>query len=265
MKSKTLLVAAIFSVLLSHSAESQVAIDSLILNGKKQIKESVDSWNIQRLISSRGFFERLVGDTTYPWLIHYYIAYADMRIHIYYFSQNDKGNAEKFVDDGIKHLEKSIELKSDFAEGYALLGSLLGNKIALNPMLGMNLGMKSSANIKKAFDLDPENPRISLIAGESAYYTPKMFGGGKDKAMEHIEKAIAYFKTYKPKAPVMPTWGEDEAYTYSGLIQSDLGELDAAKKSFQHALEINPDNLWVKLNLLPSLEKKIKESDAGEK
>lgn len=233
--------------------------ESFILRGKELIQKAEDSWNLPQMLGARAFFERLLNDPTYPWLVHYYIGFVDMRLFSYYFSREDKDKAKEFVDDGVLHLEKAIELKDDFAEGYALLSSLLGNKIALNPLLGMTLGMKSGSLLNKAFDLAPENPRISLIAGQSAYYTPKMFGGGKEKALRHIQKAIGCYQTFKVEKSIYPTWGYEEAYTYLGLIHMDQENLSEAKKNFEKALEINPNYSWVKYELMGKLEEKMAE------
>jgi len=264
MKRPLLLLLIIFICTGPIYGQSPAAIDSLILQGKEQIQKALDAWDLQQMLAARAHFERLLNDPTYPWLIHYYIGYTDLRIVNYCFSKNDKEMAKKFVDDGIEYLKKAIELKGDFAEGYALLSSLYGNKIGLNPLLGITLGPKSGRMRKKALQLAPENPRVHLIAGQSAYYTPRMWGGGKEKALKHIQKAIQCFNTFKVEKPILPTWGHEEAYAYLGLIQMDLGDFPEARKSFQKALEINPNYGWVKHVLLKKLEEKEgEEGDDG--
>ncbi|RKY76431.1 hypothetical protein DRQ00_08750 [candidate division KSB1 bacterium] len=238
-------------------AQNLPAIDSLIIQGKEQIQQAVNTWNGQKMLAARAFFERLLNDPTYPWLIHYYIGYADRGIVNFYFSQKNKKKAKEFVNDGIQHLKKSVELKDDFGESYALLSSLYGTKIGLSPLLGITLGPKSGRMQQRAFELAPENPRVSLIAGESAYYTPKMWGGGKEKALKHLQKAIEYFQTFKSEKPILPTWGHEEAYAYLGLIQMERKNFAEAKNSFEKALEINPNYGWVKFVLMKELEKKM--------
>ena len=244
-----------------NHAQSLSDIDSLILQGKDHIQKAVDSQDVQQMLAARAFFKQLVNNPTYPWLIHYYIGYADKRIVNFYLSEKNKGKAKEFVNEGIWHLEKTIELKEDFAEGYALLSSLIGHKIGLSPLRGITLGPKSGRMLKKAFELAPENPRVSLIAGQSAYYVPKMLGGGKENALRQIQKAIEYFQTFKPEKPIFPTWGFEETYTYLGLIQMDRGNFAEAKQSFKKALEINPNCGRVKFVLMKELEEKITKQD----
>jgi len=246
-------------LILGPLAYAQSSVDSLIIQGKGQIQSAVDGWDLQGMQAARGFFERLANDPTYPWLAHYYIRYVDMRIVTYYFSKEEKAKALEYVNDGIKHLKRSIELKGNFAESYSLLSSLYGNKIGIKPLLGMILGPKSGAAQKKAFELDPQNPRSHLIAGEGAYYTPKLFGGGKGKALKYLHQAAEYFATYQPEGKIYPSWGYEEAYAYLGLIQMDKGNFEQARENFQKALEINPNYGWVKFYLMKELEKKASE------
>ncbi len=253
---KKLLFVVGMILVISSLAHAQSHVDSLIIQGKEQIQSAVDGWDLQKMIAARGFFERLLNDPTYLWLAHYYIGYADMRIVTYYFSKEDKDRALEWVNDGIKHLKKSIELKGDFAEPYSLLSSLYGNKIGIKPLLGMILGPKSGGAQKKAFELAPQNPRSHLIAGESAYYTPKLFGGGKEKALKYLHQAAEYFITYQPKGEIYPSWGYEETYAYLGLIQMDKGNFDLARENFQKALQINLHYGWVKFYLMKELEKK---------
>jgi tetratricopeptide (TPR) repeat protein len=238
-------------------AQSPTVIDSLIIKGKEQIQNSLDTWNLQQMLAARAFFERMAGDTTYSWLIHYYLGYADSRLFNYYFSEDDKEKAKEYINDGLQHLETSIALKEDFAEIYALLGSLLGKKIGLNPLLGITLGSKSGHLLEKACTRAPTNPRVLLIAGQSSYYTPKMFGGGKEKAMKQFQNAIRCFETFKPESPVYPDWGHEEAYAFLGMAQMEQDRLTEAKRSFEKALSINPNYGWVRYQLLKDLNNKM--------
>ena len=90
-----------------------------------------------------------------------------------------------------------------------------------------------------------------------------MFGGGKDKALEHIQDAIVYFESFEPDMPILPTWGYDEAYTFLGMIHMDQEDFVEAKKSFEKALEINPNNAWIQFDLMPKLVEKMEKLEKG--
>jgi tetratricopeptide (TPR) repeat protein len=248
-------------LLLYQTAWGQVS-DSLIIHGKKILQQGFNSWSESELHASRMYFERMLASSNSDssWLIHYYIGLSDWRLVAFYMGKQNKEKALQFLDEGIDHLQQCLELNGQFPEAHSLLSSLYGNKIGIKPMLAVALGTKSGIHFNKAISLDPTNPRSNLIAGQSAYFTPKLFGGGKDKAKSHIEKAIALFDSFKVANPVLPDWGHDEAFAWLGLIQADQGNFENAEKNYNNALAKNPNYGWVSRVLLPNLQKKRAES-----
>ena len=67
-------------------------------------------------------------------------------------------------------------------------------------------GVQASKDIEDGLKLNPDNPRLYYLRGESIFNTPVAFGGGKEKAKPVFEKALALFKVDKPK-PLYPNWG----------------------------------------------------------
>jgi hypothetical protein len=67
-------------------------------------------------------------------------------------------------------------------------------------------GMQASKDLEEGLKLNPDNPRLYYLKGESLFGTPVAFGGGKEKAKPFFEKAVALFKVDKPK-PLYPNWG----------------------------------------------------------
>jgi tetratricopeptide (TPR) repeat protein len=240
-------------------SQTNTTVDSFIIIGKQKISQAQNTWQETDFITARAYFERLLPDPTYPWLVHYYIALVDYRLFAFYNSQKNKEKVKNYIEDGIEQLNASVKLKDDFADGYSLLSSLYGNKIGTNPLLGMTLGPKSGAAMAKAMRLEPKNPRNNLIAGLSAYYTPVMFGGGKDKAERNFKQAIINFDSTKVENAILPDWGHDEVYAWLGQLLMDKNDYTAAQANFEKALQINPNYGWVKYNLLPTLQKKIEE------
>ena len=108
-----------------------------------------------------------------------------------------------------------------------------------NPLSGMTLGPKSSGLVDRAMELDPKNPRVWLIRGMSAMFTPKMFGGGTDKAERDLRKAIELFDAERPVAPA-PSWGRADAYVWLGQALQKDEKHDEARAAYQKALAIQP-------------------------
>lgn len=244
----------------ASTASAQINDTTAITAGRSQIEAAVKTWQLDALMASRAYFERLEGQTALDAWVLYYLAYAENCIVSFYFSQENMEDAKPFVHMAIAHLETSLKIKPACADAQALLSSLLGSKIAFNPMSGMTLGPKAGRLISEAFTLAPENPRVSLIAGQSAYYTPKFFGGGKEKALKHFQEALEKYENERPSNVLAPRWGRVDAYIYCGMAHMDLKEYDEARVAFNQALTLQPDHAWVTMALLPELEKRMAEA-----
>jgi tetratricopeptide (TPR) repeat protein len=109
--------------------------------------------------------------------------------------------------------------------------------------------------ISKAKELAPENPRVALIDAISTYNTPSLFGGGKDKGLEKMKKAAELFERWKESDSLQPSWGKEEVHAWIGIAYLERKETILARKSFEKALEINPNYGWVKYGLLPKITK----------
>ncbi len=229
--------------------------DSLLLHSKHSLNEAIDAWNEGAMLSARAQFERLLKIDPASFLCRYYIAYANYRLASFYHAQQDNDKFDKVVDDAIDHLQKALDLNSEFADGYALLSSMYGEKIAVSPIKSVYYGPKAGTAMSKALEIEPNNPRAYLMNGISKYYTPKLFGGGTENAMEALQKAAQCFKTYKSKSELYPDWGERETYAWLGIITKDNGDLLQARKYYEQALAIDSDYGWIIYHLLPQLEK----------
>jgi len=61
------------------------------------------------------------------------------------------------------------------------------------------MGRKSANYIDLSIKANPENPRPYLIRAMGIYYTPKAFGGGAEKAVPYLEKALEKYEAFKPE------------------------------------------------------------------
>ena len=184
-------------------AFSQISTDKFILAGKKQLAEATDNWNEANIIKARSIFERLLAQKKEESLAHYYTGLADYRLASRYFISQD-ARAGQYLDDGIKNLEQAIKKNKKFADAHALLATLYGQKISLNPSLAMSLGQQSFVSFENAKRLQPNNPRVLLLQATSVYYTPEQFGGSKIKAMRQMQVAIEQFGQEKGTDPLLP-------------------------------------------------------------
>ena len=89
-----------------------------------------------------------------------------------------------------------------------LRANLANARIAVSPSFRwMKYGSRIDKALNVARKLNPENPRVALLDGQSIFYTPEMFGGGKAKSKPVLEKSIQQFAKFKPASIIHPNWG----------------------------------------------------------
>ena len=208
------------------------------------IETAVRHGSLSGLDSARTLIERVMtAFPTDPLLLHY-DGYALYRKSTVTMGRDSAADTGPFLEKAREQLDKSAK-KLALPETFALQSSVMGQIIARsrNPLTGMTLGMKSSDAMSRAVEAGPRNPRVWLLKGIGAIFTPSMWGGGLDKAVEHLQKSVAYFESDKPQKP-MPAWGNAEAWVWLGQVYAKQGKADAAEAAYQRAVKLEPDNGW---------------------
>lgn len=163
---------------------------------------------------------------------------------------SDSEYAKSLLEEAESFLERSVVIQP-MAESHALLGASLGMRIG-GPLSAIRLGRRSRAEFGRARSLGPENPRVRLLEGISAFHSPSILGGGHDAALEHFLAAIELFADDAPEPP-LPAWGHAEAHAWLGQTYAALGRPDEARTAYERALSLEPGYLWVLEVLLPAL------------
>lgn len=241
-------------VALSAPSHAQSALD-VIDQGRTALQQGVDASDPGALRRARATFLRVTGDRQYGYLAHYYVALAASRL-----ANLSEDDAITHVDDAIGHLETVVELRPNWAEGHALLASVYGRKAGLRPMAGMVLGPRTSAAMARAQELAPNNPRVVFLDASSKYFRPRMWGGSKSEGLEGFRRAAALFARAPRPARDEPSWGHDEALTWLGIALAREGSLADARQALGQALRVNPNNTWVRDQLMPQVEARIAEA-----
>ncbi len=154
----------------------------------------------------------------------------------------------------IKHAEKLIESGKYQSEAYALQGAFYAFKIGLKPITGVIWGPKSLRSINKAMELDASNPRAWLEKANSLYYMPEAFGGSKENAILHYEKAV---NIYEQQGKTSNNWMYLNTLTTLAQSYENVGKHKKAKEIYKKILSIEPRFDWVKNELYPNLLAKI--------
>jgi tetratricopeptide (TPR) repeat protein len=149
----------------------------------------------------------------------------------------DKAGAERAAKTGISAAVRAVALKPDNAEYFRVLGTLYGQVIPANVLLGIGYGKKAEDAIAKAIALDGKSAQAYLARGIGNYYKPEMFGGGPEPAMQDLRHAIEL----NPKCA--------EAHLWLGLALRKTHHNAEAREAFTKSLQLNPERVWTKQQL----------------
>ncbi len=148
---------------------------------------------------------------------------------------NDKVGSQKAAEQGASEVEKAIALNPNNADYYRVLGTVCGQVIPANPIMGaLTYGRRAKDALDKAIEMDPKSPRAFLAHGVGYYYLPTNFGGGPENAMRDFRQALAL----DPKSA--------EAYLWIGIAQRKLKKNTEAREAFMKSLQLDPGRIWTK-------------------
>jgi tetratricopeptide (TPR) repeat protein len=239
----------------THEHDQEPGFIQALNEARAELQAGINRWEAEALEKARDLFLGLLVKQKQPGpYLYYYVALADFRLATFHLSSGAPAEAERFVTEGEQYLEKAMEADAGFGEAFSLYGFLLSLEIALHPDRAMTLGFKSMASLDQGIEKDPSNPRTHLIKGMYLPYVPKEYGGGMDKALPYLEKAISLFEGEEAADPVKPSWGHDEVCLYLGMAYKAQGDTEKAKEWLKKALALNP-GLGRAKDLLASLEK----------
>lgn len=159
------------------------------------------------------------------------------------YELRDKAASERAATAGVKDAEKAIAINGKGADYYRVMGTLCGQVIPANPIMGaLSYGKRAKESLDTALQMDPKSAKAYVAHGVGFYYLPPSFGGGPDNAIKDYQKAIAL----DPK--------NAEAYLWLGVAYARGKLVKEAREAFTKSLQLDPDRLWTKeqLNKLPA-------------
>ena len=199
---KILSILALLSVAIFAEAQNPKYIAAMEKN-IAALDTTRDGAKLQNLANN---FERIASDEKSEWLPNYYTAYCYVNM-----TYSTKGNEiDTFCDRAEKFIKVADSISPNNSEIYTLKAQIASARISVNPMSrGQKYGMESGELREKAKELDKTNPRPYYLEGTAYFYTPPMFGGGKDKAKPVFQKALEMYETFKPASTIAPNWGKN--------------------------------------------------------
>jgi hypothetical protein len=158
------------------------------------------------------------------WAASYYAALSKILIN---YDEKDGAKKDAYLDDAEDMLNTATTLsdknnKLQQSEIYALKAMLANARIGVAPQKRyQKYGKIFEDNLELAKANNENNPRVYFLKGTSVFYTPKMFGGGKKKAVTYFEKAAPLFASEKKDDINAPFWGEEVNKSYIEQCKGD--------------------------------------------
>lgn len=215
-------------------------VDSL----SRQLDRAVAAGDVNALRAGVALADKLLQAFPSHGLLQHYRGYASYRMSTLLPEQGDPAGAAQHAEQAMTWLGRSVATQP-LAESHAIMASLIGQAIGAGKLDGMAGGQAIAQAEGAAMALGPNNPRVLLLQGISAWFTPAEYGGGHAEGRALVQRAIAAFASDRP-APGMPTWGHAEAHTWLGIMALEAGDKAGARTALRRALEIDPAYDWAK-------------------
>ncbi|MFZ1528500.1 MAG: hypothetical protein WAT19_07115 [Ferruginibacter sp.] len=161
--------------------------------------------NPANLLSLANSFERIANAEKQQWLPYYYAALLQVN---HGFMSGDMSGMDPVADKAEVLLNKADSLSPANSEISVVKAMIATARMVVNPMQRyMEFGPVIDAQLEKAKQLDPTNPRPYYYKAENLKNTPEQFGGGCATALPELQKAKERFDLFKPASELHPNWG----------------------------------------------------------
>ena len=145
------------------------------------------------------------------------------------YASSDARGVKRAAQAGVDAAERAVRADPNSSEAHRLLGDLMAQLIPHVFAGGMRFGARSTRELERALELEPRNAEAHVARAISYFMTPSMFGGDKQKALEHLGKAIELDAA------------NDTAYLWMAQIHAELKQKELAAAEINAALRINPN------------------------
>jgi hypothetical protein len=200
------IIIVLFGVLLFFNSGAQTLLDSAVYNKGLHMIESAKTF--QDFEAAGNYFDVLTYRKKDEWLAPLYSALSFI---LACFREPDTKLKDALCDKAQIYIDTSRMRHPDISELASMQAFLYQARIDVSPMeRGLEYSLKADSEIKKAEAANPGDPRAYFLYAMNVYYTPKIFGGGPEKALPLFEKAAEKFNEFVPRMSFMPHWGKQQ-------------------------------------------------------
>ncbi len=157
-------------------------------------------------------FQRIGDAEKTQWLPYYYAALANVNMGFGLSGGQFGQNGDKIdplADKAEQLINKAEELSPNNSEIYVLKNMIATLRLMVDPQArAMKYWGAATEALATAKKLNPENPRVYYLEGQSKLYTPEQYGGSKTEGIRLLELALQKFNAFKPESSIHPNWGK---------------------------------------------------------
>jgi hypothetical protein len=220
--------------------------------------------DLKELAELRTQASEISNDSRFGYLADYWSGFASWRMVL-----NGAGtklsadDAKACVAHAVSDFESSIRKKGDFADAWASAAAGHGLLAAYNRADATVLKQEVEIfqkDIKRALELEPDNPRALWVQAIPYLVLPAERGGNIDHAIELYRKMLENSRPPEPRSP-LPDWGRPEALMSlaNANIMKTSPDVDQAAVEAQEALRLQPEWHYVRDILIPQIDAKRKQ------
>lgn len=174
----------------------------------------------------------------------------------YLLGRDEKDAAKPEIEIFEGEIEKLASFPEYRAETEAFRVALLGFRMGLNPTRAVTLGPKALKQLETAMAAGKNSAVTWIEKANSEAHMPAFAGGSKEKAAASFREALRLFET--GTGPSKCSWRYLNTMVLLGQLLERMEDFRGAREAYMKALKREPDFQWVRDELLPAVEKKLK-------
>jgi tetratricopeptide (TPR) repeat protein len=174
----------------------------------------------------------------------------------YLLGGEDKDAARSQIETFTGEIEKLAAYPGYEAETEAFRLALLGFRMGLNPARVVTLGPKALKQLEATMKVGSGSPAAWIEKANSESHMPAFAGGSGEKAAASFREALRLFEA-DPGLHAC-SWRYLNTMVLLGQLLERMDDYRGAAETYRMALKRAPDFRWVRDELLPAVEKRLK-------
>jgi len=212
------------------------------------ISDRMEDWD--RVIVSLSGRKASLSDKELGQLVNYYYGYTGWAI-----GEDQKKKAVRYIEEAEEIIDKLMTKHPNMPEWHAYKAAFIAYKISINKMRAAFLAKESNRNIDRALELGPDCAQGWIEKGNGLFYTPKLLGGSKERALEAYGKAIRIMES--DQEAIQHNWLYLNVLMMLGQSYEKTGNTQLARSTYEKILKIEPGFSYVRDELYPAFKNSL--------